>query len=322
MNMKTVIPLGLAIILGLVAAVMVRNTIAHHGAPVATSSNLVSVVVAKGDIDPGKALSKEDLTVARVPAELAPGHVFSDSNLLVGRVVLSPLSKGQTVMEGQLAASGAGSGLQVMVPPGMRAVTIEVNEFSSVGGMLEPGCHVDLVANITDPKTHEAMCRTILQNVRIIAMGRSVTPPHPADGQPLPPPTNSITLLLNPRQVQTLQLAAMTGRPWFALRGGKDDKEINIPSMPIAELRGEGKDGNSEENAQPPVATAPVTNSGPFTQVNDPAPEQPKTERHTVTIIRNGVETKQVFIVPVTPVPAPESDSTVNTDTSLVPGTK
>jgi pilus assembly protein CpaB len=237
-------------------------------------------------------------------------------------VAISPLAKGQTILETLLASVGSGSGLQALIPPGMRAVTLEVNEFSSVGGMLEPGCHVDLIANLNDPKTHEAVCRTILQNVKITAIGRSVTPPHPAEGQPLPPPSNSITLLLAPKQVQTLQLAAMTGRPWFALRSGRDDKEINIPAMPIAELRGNEKE-STDENAQAPVATAPVTNAGPFTPVTEVAPEQPKTERHTVTIIRGGVETRQVFVVPVVPAPQPEPGSTVDTDNAPVfPGTK
>ena len=92
MNMKTVLPLGVALVLGLVAAIMVKNAISHRNTPVANNSNLVAVVVAKADVDAGKQLEKEDLQLAKVPAELAPGHVFSDMNVLVGRVVISPLS--------------------------------------------------------------------------------------------------------------------------------------------------------------------------------------------------------------------------------------
>ncbi len=117
MNMKAVIPLVLAVVLGLVAAILVRNAIKHKNQAPTLASNLVTVVVAKQPADPGHQLTKEDVAVSKVPADAAPGQVFSDPNQLVGRVVTTPLVKGQAILETLLAPIGTGAGLQALVPP-------------------------------------------------------------------------------------------------------------------------------------------------------------------------------------------------------------
>ena len=207
MNMKAVIPLSLAVILGLVAAILVRNAIARNKSGPAQPSNLVTVVVAKQDVEPGKELTKEDLNISKIPAESAPGQIFADPAQLVGRVPTSPLVKGETILETLLAPTGTGSGLQALVPPGMRAITLEINQFSGVGGMLQPGCRVDVLSLLNDIKTHESVSKTILQNIKITAVGRSTsaTPPVDANGNPLPM-ANDITLLCTPHQAQVLNL--------------------------------------------------------------------------------------------------------------------
>ena len=293
MNMKTVIPLGLAIVLGLVAAILVRNAISHHGASTVASSNTVSVVVAKQDAEPGTSLGKDDLSVARVPADLAPDHVFSDPAQLVGRVVTTQLLKGQTIVDTLLAPAGTGQGLQALIPPGMRAVTIEVNQFSGVGGMLEPGCKVDLVSVINDPKTHESISRTILQNIKVTAIGRSVTPSKPVDGQPLPPPANDVTLLVLPKQVQLLELASTASRPWLVLRSTRDGQQVDLEQTSLAMLTGSSDGDNQTQNISAPAAPA-----SPFEPVSDTTEQQPAMIRRTVTFIRGGVESQQTFMVP------------------------
>jgi pilus assembly protein CpaB len=316
MNMKTVIPLGLALVLGLVAAILVRNVMAHRNLPGPSNSNTVAVVVAKGDIDPGKALDKEDLVIARVPAEYAPSHVFSDPNQLVGRVAKEPLTRGQTIMESLLASSGSGSGLQALIPPGMRAATIEVNEFSGVGGMIEPGCRVDVVSALNDPKTHEMMAKTVLQYIQILAVGRSTTPPHPVEGQPLPPPTNNITLLLTPKEAQTLQLACISGRPWLVLRYNRDGGQVPLEATGMAQVRGEPVDAGTSgtQTALTSAAAANPANASPFTPISDTVPqEKPTTYRRTVTFIENGVEREVTMTLPM-----PRTD-TVDTSDKLAP---
>src|SRR4051812_20608156 len=170
MNMKAVIPLFLAMVLGLVAAFMVKNAIAHRTSPQQQATNLVTVVVAKQNVEPGHLIGKDDVVTSKLPADAAPGQIFADPNQLVGRVTTTPLLKGQAILETLLAPSGAGAGLQALVPPGMRAITLEVSEFSGVGGMLTPGSRVDVISIVRDQKSTEAIARTILQNIKIQAV--------------------------------------------------------------------------------------------------------------------------------------------------------
>jgi pilus assembly protein CpaB len=307
MNMKAVIPLSLAVILGLVAAILVHKAIARNRSGPSQSSNLVTVVVAKGDAEPGKELTKEDLTVSKIPAEAAPGQIFSDPAQVVGRVVTTPLVKGETILESLLAPTGTGSGLQALIPPGMRAITLEINQFSGVGGMLQPGCRVDVISLLNDNKTHENVSRTILQNIKITAVGRatSAQPAVDANGNPLPP-SNDITLLCTPHQAQVLELAALTGRPYFALRSMRDGVESPMEGTTLAELRGDDNQGSSEQTQQVVQSTAPTSPTTPATSFDD----TPTTVKHTVQVIRGGAESHVTFLVPAPRGVTAETDQT------------
>jgi pilus assembly protein CpaB len=302
MNMKAVIPLGLALVLGLVAAMLVRNAMARRSQAPSASSNLVTVVTAKDDVSPGKALTLLDVTTAKLPADAAPTHVFSDPNQLVGRVVTTQLIKGQTILDTLLADNGTGDGLQALIPPGMRAVTVEVNEYSGVGGMLQPGCRVDLISILRDDKARTSVARTILENIKVTAIGRATAPPKQVDGQPLPPPANSITLLCTPKQAQTLELASQTSRPWLELRSPRDTSMTAIDPTTLAEIT-----GDSSPDATDPNAGQTFTTSAPTTQpiglvqpvLDQQTEPQPTSYRRNVTIIRGGVESQVQFTIPI-----------------------
>ena len=77
--------------------------------------------------------------MASLATEKAPDGSFTNAAELTGRVTTMQLVKGQPVLKALLADAGANGGLQALVPPGMRAITIEVNEFQSVAGLLTPG---------------------------------------------------------------------------------------------------------------------------------------------------------------------------------------
>ena len=285
MNAKAMVPLVLAVVLGLTAALLVRSAMSHRSAVVAGPGNLVTVVVAKVDNDPGHALTADDLGTAKVPADAAPGQVFSAPGPLVGRVTVSPLVKGETVLDNLLAPAGTGAGLQALIPPGMRAVTLEVSEFSGVGGMLEPGCKVDVVSVMQDARAKQSVARTVLQNIRVSAVGRAIAPAHPAPGQPMLPPSNSVTLLCTPKQAQQLQLAANTGRPWLVLRSTRDGADAAVEGTTMADLQG-SPPADAVADASP--SAAPVADAAPA----------PATLSRSVTMINGGVESQVTVTVP------------------------
>ncbi len=172
MNLKQSIPLVAAIGLGLVAAKIAHDISAKKNAVPDTKT--VQVVVAKEPIGPGTALTPELLDVTRIPGETMPPETSSSVDSLVGRVTLAPLFAGQAVRGDSLAMKGSPAGLASLVPTGMRAISVDVNETSSVAGLLTPGCHVDIVSTLGVDNDH-MIARTIAQDVPIVAVGQRLS---------------------------------------------------------------------------------------------------------------------------------------------------
>lgn len=305
MNLKAVVPLALAVVLGLVAAVLVKNAIAHRDVTTAAPSNLVTVVVAKQDCDPGHALTADDLAVSKMPADAAPGQIFSDPTQLDGRVTTTPLLKGQTILETLLAPTGTGAGLQALIPPGMRAFTIDVNDSSSVGGMLTPGCRVDVLTAINDPKVNNVIARTVLQNIKVTAVGRVVSNAPPQPGAPPAPPSSNVTLLLTPQQSQIMELATLLSRPWLVLRSTRDTAADPVDATSLAELKGESNSAPTTEPsfAAANAAAAPAPTTEPVAEAT-PAP----LIKHVVQVLHGDTEADVTFVQHApAPAPAPET---------------
>ncbi len=223
MNWKTWIPLSLAVVLGLVAAMVAKNMMLaqNHPTPVQTVK-LSKVVVAKADIAPGHEINADDLTEGQVSPDAVASGSFNNVQALVGRVASTHMVKGQPILEAQLAPQGAGAGLQALVPDGMRAITIEVNEFSGVAGLLTPGCHVDVLATIQSE--NKQVTRAIVQDVKVTAVGQHLTAQQPDNQDPNQPPqiSRSVTVLVTLDQAEAIELATATGRPRLVLRSARD----------------------------------------------------------------------------------------------------
>lgn len=301
MNWKTWAPIAVAVLLGLFAAKIGRNVIAAraHTAP-PTTVKVVRVVQAAGNVNAGSALSDADLVVVQLPESAAPEFTFGNVSDLVDRVAVVPLVKGQPILEPMLAPKGTPNGLTAVVPDGMRAITIEINEVSGVGGMLMPGCHVDLVMTLMADASGPTEARTVADNVKILAVGRKFgpQPTQPSQpGGPAEPPDNSaartVTLVVTPAQAHIVELATRSGTPRFILRGARDNAPTQSISATLAELRGNGKTQGKWEKmltallspaTQPAaVETASATGAKPTTA---PAPQ----DVWTVQVIRNTVE--------------------------------
>ena len=318
MGSKVWIPLVISLALGLVAAFVARNAMQNRAPQRAASGSKVAVAIR--DIETGAQISAADVDLVSFPPNSIPARSFSSPADLVGRVNVVPVIKGQPLVDGMLAPKGAPAGLQSLVPPGMRALTIEVNEYSGLAGMLTPGARVDVIANIRDDRTHETASRTIVQNVQVTAVGRQLSAPATTPGQPPAPPSTSVTLLVTPQEAQTLQLASQSGRPWLALRGYGDTAEFDAGVTSFADLRGFAEEPTplvKVDDTVPTVAVLPTTlpaqtttlTTTPVTTVAvTPKPER---VREHITLIQGGVSKDIVFDVkkPESKQPVADSDS-------------
>jgi pilus assembly protein CpaB len=104
------------------------------------------IVIAAADLQLGAELRSEDLRVINFPQGQAPEGSFAAPTEIVGRGVISPMVKGEPILPGKLASKEAGAGLPTVIPEGMRAVSVRVNEVIGVAGYVLPGTRVDVVA--------------------------------------------------------------------------------------------------------------------------------------------------------------------------------
>src|SRR5205085_4086567 len=106
----------------------------------------------------------------------APATSFSNMSEVIGRVLTAPLLSGQPVLQESLAPRGSASGVQALVPPGMRAVTVEVSQSGGLGGLLAPGARVDVLLTTLATDPEKTMARTVVQNVVVLAVGQRMGP--------------------------------------------------------------------------------------------------------------------------------------------------
>jgi pilus assembly protein CpaB len=236
MNWKTIVPLVVALGLGGIAAKVGKDMMAKGRQGAVTT---IKVAAAKEDLSPGAMIKETDVVLRELPAEAVSHNTFANLADLVGRVVTAQVNKGQPVLETMLAPKGALGGAQAMVPEGMRAVSLEVNEFSGVAGLLTPGSHVDIVQTIRGKDNSSAMAKTIVENLTVIAVGRRMSTAAPIPGQDGENAVSrSVTLLATAEQAEAIDLASHTGNPRLVLRNGMDGKVTGGKGVTVAELRG------------------------------------------------------------------------------------
>jgi pilus assembly protein CpaB len=292
MNWKTIVPLVIALVLGGIAAKVGRDMMAKGRQGEVKS---IKVVAAKEDLSPGAMIKETDVVLRELPAAAVSEHSFANMSDLVGRVVTAQVSKGQPVLETLLAPKGALGGAQAMVPEGMRAVSLEVNEFSGVAGLLTPGSHVDIVQTMRGKDDTSAMAKTIVENLTVIAVGRrmstaaTVGAPGATEGEGSI--SRSVTLLATAEQAEAIDLASHTGSPRLVLRNGMDAKVTGGKGVTVAELRG---------TDVTPVETQAIKPEPVETVKAEPTKAEPvkAADYREIEVIRAGASTKVQVSVP------------------------
>jgi len=220
---------GLALAVGLLVSYTVYNRLRSF----AGSSNNergVPVVMAADDIQVGTKLEAHDVHVVTLPQSAVPPGAFSATSQVLGRGAILPVSKGEFILPSKLAAVNAGTGLPSMIPQGMRAVSVRVNDVVSVAGFVQPGTHVDVLA--TGSGGNERQTTTVLENVLVLAVGKSLDRNPLADAQTAP----VITLAVSPDDAQKLALVSQEGRIQLSLRNPMDTRKGGIGATRTSSL--------------------------------------------------------------------------------------
>src|ERR1035438_386536 len=221
---------GLALAVGLLVSFTVYNKLrAYTGA---NNERSVQVMVAADDIQVGAKLADHDVRLAIFPESSVPPNTFSRKSQVIGRGAVLPISRGDFILPNKLAAEDAGAGLPSMIPQGMRAVSVRVNDVVSVAGFVQPGTRVDVLATGNQGSGNDRQTTTVLENVAVIAVGKSLDRNASADAQTAP----VITLLVSPDDAQKLALVSQEGRIQLSLRNPLDTKKGGIGATRTSSL--------------------------------------------------------------------------------------
>ena len=246
-----------------------------------------AVVVAKADLQLGTELKKDDLEVLNFPVGQSPEGSFSQPSEVIGRGLIVSVVKNEPILNGKLAAKEAGAGLPPVIPEGMRAVSVRVNEVIGVAGYVLPGTRVDVVATASPNESRaDTTSKLILSNVQVLTAGTRMEQDQ-EKGKPIQ--VTVVTLLVNPEQSERLALASTEGKIQLALRNPLDQTSPETPGVKTAALVGTARGAQAPRqlaSSRPRTGKAPqpVTMSAPAA---DPMP--------TVEMIRGDKRAQEVI---------------------------
>jgi pilus assembly protein CpaB len=242
------------------------------------------VVVAAADLQIGAEVKKEDVTVVNFPAGQAPQGSFSRPADIIGRGLIVPVVMHEPILSAKLASKEAGVGLPPVIPEGMRAVSVRVNEVIGVAGYVLPGTRVDVVATAspTNEKS-DTTSKVILSNVQVLTAGTRMEQDQ-EQGKPVQ--VTVVTLLVNPEQAERLALASTEGKIQLALRNPLDQGAPQTPGVKTAALVGSVRQAPVRQVATSarPKSGQPVTQTVPV--VVTPTVEVIRGDKRATEVIR------------------------------------
>jgi len=190
------------------------------------------VVVAARPLPMGAMVEADSVKLSAIPESRLPKGGFSKIEEVLGRPVVSPIEPDEPLVEARLGARGSGAGLAPMIPPGMRAVSVRVNDVVGVSGFVLPGMRVDVLVTGRPPGRDDTVTATVLQNVPVLSAGTNIQ----ADPKSQPISTTVVTLLVTPNQAEAVTLASSEGKIQLVLRNATDQQVNQMGGRHLHEL--------------------------------------------------------------------------------------
>jgi len=291
MDRRFLTVLGVSLLFALVISSVFYQMAARAGGPKkAEPTDLKDIVLAARPLAVGTTVKPADIKLGKTPAAAFPKGAFAKPEEVIDRPVISNILMDEPVLEGRLAARGSGVGLAPIIPVGMRAVTLRVNDVTGIAGFVLPGMRVDVLVTGHPPNSENSVTATPmqLQNLLVLSAGTVMQPD--ARGQAMPAQT--VTLLGTPEQAETLTLASADARIQLVLRNGSDQTIEKTPGHDIAELYGE------RPSRKKTAETAPAPRPRPRPVVVAAAPPPPPPPPPDQIVVIRGTQ-KSVEVVGV-----------------------
>ncbi len=238
-----------SLLLAFVAAAIVFNVIRKSQEQIKEAQKpkeTVPVVIAVRDLYMGLPISPEDVVLRNVVPEMVPREqTFPELDKVLGRTPRERILANEPIREERLASANAGVGLNAIVTPGKRAMTIATDTETAVAGLLQAGNFVDVIVTIKpeDPSAVGAkyVADTILQEIKVLAVGsnlggnaakeKEAKDAKKSKGDATKKMKPSITVEVTPEEAEKLALAQTRGEIHVVLRSDIDILQIDSQGL-------------------------------------------------------------------------------------------
>jgi pilus assembly protein CpaB len=247
LSYRRMLLLTAAVALSLATALIMRTWVndARLSATTAGTADIpkqtTKILVATHGLPAGQFLQPNDLEWQAWPDNaLNSSYIVSGARTvddLVGSVVRASISGGEPVTDDRLIKKGDRGFLSAIMAPGTRAVTVQLQQTSGLGGLVLPGDHVDVVLTAVVPSTapnepeHHAS-ETVLEDIRVVAIDQKMS-----DMSNETVLARSATLEVTPKQAEILALVTDMGKISLTLRsiasGDERPRTTNAKGEPM-----------------------------------------------------------------------------------------
>ncbi len=222
--MKSRAPLFIAVILGVLAALLYWVDLSHAKKAASAGWDLKAVVVATDDIDEGTVLDTSMVAQRRIPSQFVTASVIPPDQVgfAVGQKVMVSIKRGDPLLWTQFESSKGLERLSKAVQKNFRAVTLPATDKDGVGGWVRPNDKVDVLLTYRDNQAGEVSTVTILASVLVLATGKITGTTNvnllPEEERHY----SAVTLLMLPEEAEMLNLAQDVGKVSLVLRNDED----------------------------------------------------------------------------------------------------
>jgi Flp pilus assembly protein CpaB len=245
-GMIVLVVLGLAA--AACAAILVSTLTAGSSGPADDSLNNVEVAMAKASLPAMTVISLENIIKETLSRDDLPEGQLSSPAQVIGRVLAVPVVEGQILTNSCFVTKGTGAQLAAALPHGMRAVTLSLSRGAVPDGLLlYPGCVVDVLVSfkLSSGDNGQALSTTLLHGIQVLAVqGQSVVTEKDTEAKETPKKTQrsssggiKVTVLVDPKQAEALQLMSTYGQISLAMRNPLDKKLVDTEATVLSQGR-------------------------------------------------------------------------------------
>lgn len=287
MRGNNLIILGVAIVLGAIAAILARNWLANHAG--LSQAGVGRIVVAAKPLVFGTQLTADNTTEIPWDTGVLPDGAFATKQALLTdgrRMTLASIARNEAILRSKITAPNQPATLSSTLAPGKRAVTVRVDDVRGVAGFIQPADLVDVVLIRTEAesRTNESYSEVILQSGKVLAIDQIT-------GERTEQPTiaKAVTLEVSVGDAQKILLAANIGRLSLILRQPSETKADFVRRVTAQDL-GDEPAAPRRTAFQPPIVPVltppPPTTPPPTTPpaLSRPLPKPVAAETRQISI--------------------------------------